>query len=259
MAADPYGPPPYGYPQPEAYPQPYPPPMPPGPYTPPYTQVPGAGPSVYRAIGTEPFWDLTIGHDMIFTDRGNGLSVVEVTPPARSNGSGSTYRGRRLAVTISRVRCSDGMSDRSYPDTVTVSVDGRPYRGCGAATAYFQQLDQDGGPAGLPVQGVFNLTNTNWRVVSVNGQAAPQSGYYLNFMPDRVSGRFGCNVIGAGYSVQGSTLRAGAVMTTRMLCENNNLEERALAVMARPMTIAESGERLTLGNGAGTIELTRAR
>jgi heat shock protein HslJ len=54
-------------------------------------------------------------------------------------------------------------------------------------------------------------------------------------------------------------LRAGAIMSTRMACENNNLEDRALPVMAKPMTITESGDRLTLSNSAGTIELTRAR
>ena len=34
-----------------------------------------AGQATYRAIGTEPFWDLEIGRDLIFTDRGNNVSV----------------------------------------------------------------------------------------------------------------------------------------------------------------------------------------
>ena len=74
------------------------------------------------------------------------------------------------------------------------------------------------------VQGMFNLTNTNWRVASINGQQVPMRGYYLNFMPDRLSGKFGCNVIGAGYSVNGSTLSAGAIMMTRMACPNGSFE-----------------------------------
>ena len=85
------------------------------------------------------------------------------------------------------------------------------------------------------------------------------SGYYLNFMPDRVSGKFGCNTIGAGYAVNGNLLNAGAIIATRMLCENNNFEARALAVMAQPMTIFESGDSLTLSNRVGAIELIRAR
>jgi putative lipoprotein len=106
---------------------------------------------------------------------------------------------------------------------------------------------------------VFNLANTNWRVVSVNGQPVPMSGYYLNFMPDRVSGKFGCNTIGAGDSVAGNVLRAGAVMSTRMACAGPNFEDQGTRIMAKPMTITESGDRLTLSNSAGTIELTRAR
>ena len=59
----------------------------------------------YRAIGTEPFWDLTIGRDMVFTDRGNNVSVVEPTPPVRSGFAGETYQGRRLFVNIVHSRC----------------------------------------------------------------------------------------------------------------------------------------------------------
>ncbi len=44
-------------------------------------------------------------------------------------------------------QCSDGMSDRSYPDTVDVRVDGRQrYRGCGAPIAYFNQTNETGQP-----------------------------------------------------------------------------------------------------------------
>ena len=40
--------------------------------------------------------------------------------------------------------CSDGMSDRTYPDTVNVTVDGRAYRGCGADAAFFARVGEDG-------------------------------------------------------------------------------------------------------------------
>jgi heat shock protein HslJ len=245
---------PYGGPDAAPYPQPYPEPYP-QPYLPPALPADGA----YRAIGTEPFWDLTIDRDLRFTDRGNNVSVSEPTPPVRSGFAGETYAGRRLFVNIVHSTCSDGMSDRSYPDTVNVTVDGHAYRGCGAQAAFFTSINEYNRPPVPPAQGVYNLANTNWRVVSVNGQPVPMSGYYLNFMPDRVSGKFGCNTIGAGYSVDGNVLHAGAVMATRMACENNNFEDRALPVMAKPMTITESGDRLTLSNSAGTIELTRAR
>jgi uncharacterized membrane protein len=126
--AAPYGPGPSGYPGPPPYPQlPYPQPGYPAPS------------GDYRAIGTEPFWDLTIGREMVFTDRGNDVRVAEPTPPARRGFAGETYQGRRLFVNIVHSRCSDGMSDRVYPDTVDVSVDGRSFRGCGADAAFFAQ------------------------------------------------------------------------------------------------------------------------
>ncbi len=235
----------YGYPEP--YPQqPYPQPG--------YPAAQGD----YRAIGTEPFWDLTIGRDLVFTDRGNNMQVAEPTPPVRSGFAGETYQGSRLFVNIVHTRCSDGMSDRSYPDTVNVTVDGRAYRGCGANAAFFAQVGENGLRGDAP-SGAHVLANTNWRVVSINGQPVPPSGYYFNFMPDRVSGRLGCNTIGAGYSVDGSTLRAGALLMTRMACPDGQFETQGTRIMGQPMTISESGDRLTLSNRLGTIEMMRAR
>jgi len=213
----------------------------------------------YRASGTEPFWDLTIGRDMVFTDRGNDVRVAEPTPPVRRGFAGETYQGRRLFVNIVHSRCSDGMSDRVYPDTVNVTVDGRAFRGCGAEAAFFTSVNEYNQPMNQPGQGVFNLANTNWRVVSVNGRPVPPSGHYFNFMPDRLSGRLGCNSIGAGYRVEGNMLHAAALMMTRMACENNNYEAEGVRIMGLPMTISESGDRMTWSNRAGTIELIRAR
>jgi heat shock protein HslJ len=238
--APPYDQGPSGYPEPAPYPQPGDP--------------EAAGD--YRAIGTEPFWDLTIGRDMVFTDRGNNIRVAEPTPPVRHGFAGETYAGRRLFVNIVHSRCSDGMSDRTYPDTVNVTVDGRAYRGCGAEAAFFTSVNEYNQPMN---QSAFNLANTNWRVVSINGRPVPPSGYYFNFMPDRVSGRLGCNNIGAGYRVEGGTLRAAALMMTRMACPDMRFESEGTRIMEQPMSLSESGDRMTWTNRAGTIELIRAR
>ena len=137
-------------------------------------------PGDYRAIGTEPFWDLTIGRDLVFTDRGNNVSVAEPTPPVRSGFAGETYPGRRLRVNIVHAPCSDGMSDRTYPDTVNVTVDGRAYRGCGAEAAFFARVGEDGRDRArsasmtcpTPIGGSSRSTASRCR----------SSGYYLNFM-----------------------------------------------------------------------------
>jgi heat shock protein HslJ len=103
-----------------------------GPVPPPPPLTPNPPGGVYRAVGTEPFWDLTINErQMVFTDRGNNVQVAQPTPRVIIGVAGEIYQSPRLNVNIVHRQCSDGMSDRVYPDTVQVTVDGRQYRGCG--------------------------------------------------------------------------------------------------------------------------------
>jgi heat shock protein HslJ len=195
------------------------------------------------------------------------------------------------------------MSDRSYPDTVDVRVDGRQrYRGCGAPMAYFEQTGETGQPnypaqpnypgqpnypapgtpgvnypapgapgANYPAQGApganypapgapgaMMLSGTNWRVMAINGRPTPRSNFYMNFMPDRIGAKFGCNSLGAGYSQTGPTLNVGAIMATRMACPDMSFENEGSAVLAQPMTVSGFGNHLTLTNRAGSIDLVRA-
>ena len=316
-ACQPYG---YGtgpepYPQgPQGYPDPgYPgPPMPPGPPYPgpgqPTYPAPGypSGETTYRAVGTEPFWDLEIGREMIFTDRGNSVSVSEPAPAPIQGTAGPIYRTERLEVNIVHRQCNDGMSDRSYPDTVDVRVDGRQrYRGCGAPIEYFSQTDETGqprypqsgapqpgypapgGPYGQPYPGpaqptypapgapygqpgygapgapqgmpVANLTGTNWRVLSINGTRTPTSNFYVNFMPDQLGAKFGCNSLSASYTQTGSSVRFGPVAATRMACPDMSFENQGSSILGQPVTVNGFGNRITLSNNRGTIELVRAR
>ena len=245
----PYGGP--GYPDPAPYPQPAP-----GPYP---------GPPVdqgnYRAVGTEPFWDLTIGRDLLFTDRGNNISVAERAPPVRVGVAGEMYPGRRIDVNIVHSRCSDGMSDRAYPDTVQVRVDGRQYRGCGASASFFTTVDDRGNPQILAPQAgpETTLERTRWRVVRINGRPVPRQGdYHLDFDSGRIAAKFGCNTIGGTYSQTGSTLDAGALISTQMACGNMALETQGSAILDQLMTIQVVGRnRLALSSSAGSIDLVR--
>jgi uncharacterized membrane protein len=45
--------------------------------------------------------------------------------------AGEIYQTPRINVNIVHGECSDGMSDRVYPDKVQVSVDGKQFHGCG--------------------------------------------------------------------------------------------------------------------------------
>lgn len=98
---------------------PVPPPPPPG--------------DVYVALGTEPFWRLTINqHEMVFTEaNAPGVQIMQPTPKVIIGFAGEIYQTPRVGVNIVHTRCSDGMSDRVYPDKVQVRVDGRAFEGCG--------------------------------------------------------------------------------------------------------------------------------
>lgn len=247
---DPYGT--SGYP-----PQPYPA-VPPEPYPPAY-HPPGSGD--YRAMGTEPFWDLTISRDMVFTDRGTGMTVVQPTPQPIGGTAGPIYRTQRLEVNVVHSPCSDGMSDRRYPDRVQVYVDGRLYRGCGGAAAMIDPVPPGSAQPPPPISGMPAppLDRTRWTVVAINGRPVPSNGEYsMEFDAGRMSARFGCNSIGAGYTQAGSTIDAGALITTRMGCPDMSWESQGSAVIDRPMQVnALDRNRITLTSSGGSIELLR--
>jgi len=96
---------------------------------PPVTPNPPGG--VYRALGTEPFWGLTIdASQMVFTQP-DAQPVAQPTPRVIVGFAGEIYQTPRIRVNIVHAQCSDGMSDRVYPDKVQVDVDGRRFEGCG--------------------------------------------------------------------------------------------------------------------------------
>ena len=87
----------------------------------------------YRALGTEPFWSLVIGpREMVFTEaNAPGVRIVQPTPKPIIGFAGEIYQTPRIHANLVHMRCSDGMSDRVYPDSVQVDVDGRRLVGCG--------------------------------------------------------------------------------------------------------------------------------
>jgi len=96
---------------------------------PPITPAPPSG--VYQATGTEPFWGLTIDpQQMVFTLSGS-QPVAQPTPRVIVGFAGEISQTPRLNVNIVHAQCSDGMSDRTYPDKVQVTVDGHQFNGCG--------------------------------------------------------------------------------------------------------------------------------
>ena len=85
----------------------------------------------YHGLGTEPFWNLVIDDRNVTVIRPDEQPVVQPRPQPIIGIAGEIYQTPRINVNIVHAQCSDGMSDRVYPDKVEVTVDGTQYNGCG--------------------------------------------------------------------------------------------------------------------------------
>ena len=94
-------------------------------------QHPAPPPPPYHAVGTEPFWNLLIDPINITFTQPDAQPITQRTPNAIIGVAGEIYQTQRINVNVVHGQCSDGMSDRSYPDKVQVTVDGKQYNGCG--------------------------------------------------------------------------------------------------------------------------------
>jgi len=94
-------------------------------------KVPGPPAPPYHAVGNEPFWNLLIDeHDVTFAQP-DAQPILQPTPKVIIGIAGEIYQTQRINVNIVHAVCSDGMSDRKYPDKVQVTVDGKRFEGCG--------------------------------------------------------------------------------------------------------------------------------
>lgn len=94
-----------------------------------------------RALGTEPFWAVDITDGTRFTlkrpdhpDAAFEAPGATITP-GRAVWAAQAADGRTMAVTLFLSECSDGMSDRRYPMTAEVELNGETLRGCAIKTA----------------------------------------------------------------------------------------------------------------------------
>jgi uncharacterized membrane protein len=204
-----------------------------------------AGPTLYKALGTEPGWSLTVhSARMDYAGDYGQVKIAESTPPDFRAMQG-TYRSGKLQVTISPGPCSDGMSDLTYRQTVRVTADGRTVSGCGGGTI-----------------SANTLAGTNWSVVAVNGKPVTGAGdFHVRFSGKALDARFGCNAMGGEYRLNGDHLTVGDLQQTLMGCpEPSATFEREAGVFLRSNIRVEKvgGDKLRLVSEAGAIELKRA-
>lgn len=211
--------------------------------------TPALAQEAYRASGTEPFWSLTIGAQTMTFEAPGQRPVSVATPKVIHGFAGEIWQTRRIGVNTVHKQCSDGMSDRIYRDTVTVTVDGRRYDGCGGGTM---------APAPRPGRGPgpgISLIEGNWRIAMINGRrpvygTAPT----VVFNGTRISGNASCNRFTGVFELARGRLTAGPLASTKMACASplaNRQEMQVLQIL---------GERLTVSsNHSGKIVLSTRR
>ncbi len=116
-------------------------------------------------------------------------------------------------------------------------------------------------PPAPPVPGGIAppLDRTRWTVVAFNGRRTPRQGEFsMEFDAGRLSAKFGCNGIGAGYTHTGSSIDAGAIIATQMACPDMSWENQGAAVLDQVMTVEWlDNNRIALASSAGRLDLVR--
>jgi uncharacterized membrane protein len=97
--------------------------------TPPAPATAPASPD-YRAIGTEPFWAVTVRGTTATLERPDH-PPVRFAVVRRVEERVIRYRGEGFGLTISEGPCSDGMSDAVWRDRVAVAFGDGVLKGCG--------------------------------------------------------------------------------------------------------------------------------
>jgi uncharacterized membrane protein len=190
-------------------------------------------PTAYIALGTEPFWNLEIAGGMLNFNRPDAPRIAGPYRGPTQDGAARVYRSPRISVRISPGPCSDGMSDRRYPDHVELTVDGRNFTGCG------------GNEAPRPAA---SLERSSWRITHINGQPAlADVEADFSFADGRISGTAGCNRVNGSYSQNRNVLTFGALAMTRMACmgARGAQEDAVTRILGQPLTI-RFGERMTM-------------
>lgn len=109
-----------------------------------------------RAIGTEPFWGVSITPTEIRYDGVDRPLQTATNPGPVVQGTTAVFtamtdKNNALVVTLIDTDCSDGMSDRLYPLTARVEIGGETLSGCAIGQAALDAM-REGGDQAAPAE-----------------------------------------------------------------------------------------------------------
>ena len=214
----------------------------------------------FAGSGNEPFWALSINFDstMYFnTADGYKLRVPAVGGEKAADANVTRYHSETpegaLTVQVFNQPCEDTMSGKMNDFSIQVEVKkagattSEIYKGCGN------------------YHGIYQL-NTIWALQSIgetkiDASNYPQGGPAMDIRLNekRVSGNAGCNRFSGSLVVEGDKVVFGPLMSTKMACENMNLEAQLLSKLSgKSIKYSLSGDTLVLGEGENMMTFKKA-
>jgi len=95
-------------------------------------------PGDFNAIGTEPFWGVEIRKETLTLTRPDAPPLPVPNPGPVMEGGRGVWKTEPFTLTLSASVCNDGMSDRTYPYTADLVLDGKPQQGCAGRPEMFK-------------------------------------------------------------------------------------------------------------------------
>lgn len=93
------------------------------------------------------------------------------------------------------------------------------------------------------------LEGSEWELQAIGGKAVTvERKPTLTFTPERVSAYYGCNRGGGAYTVKGTALKFGALMSTKMACgeAQDRLETEFSLALSKALRYSLSSDGMTL-------------
>ncbi len=205
----------------------------------------------FKAIGTEPFWNVSISNNEIsYTsiNESENITVPYVAPIAAAEANVKLYRSKSdshaIEITISQGKCGDGMSDKTYDYSVKAGIkrvgetDYKYVNGCGNYI-------------------IDKRLNTVWTLLELNGKPVTKDDFgqelpYIDIHTDVASftGFGGCNRIkGKVNFLSQNSINFGEVIATKMMCLENNKESIFLRVLQSATHFTLKDNKLSLMKG----------
>lgn len=181
----------------------------------------------FVASGSEPFWSLEIDFDKEIYFKGlHGDSIVTEVPEAirLQDVPATSYRiktaSEDLTIVIYDQACTDNLTGKELPKTVSVTALGREYKGCGSYLSDYRLND------------IWVLESINDSIINIKDFPRGLPRVELDLSRNQVFAFAGCNEFSGAMEVQGKKIHFGRFSGTFMACPNMNFESNYLSRLA---------------------------